>query len=177
MGGPSSISARWPIGLFPECSFYTERALRKLPAVWPLCIAAHNRTLAAPPYRSLLNSTFVLVPEGRQTASYRLDEVMAAGAIPVFLSEPFVPPFARQLRWEKMAVFVHTDQAKQLLDILASIPPATIEAMQRQVRHAWRSVMRPGAAVRAFYSALRRHVELTSPAVPVAASREPSWSS
>jgi hypothetical protein len=36
-------------------------------------------------YLSTLNTTFALVPGGMQPASFRLDEVCAAGAIPVFV--------------------------------------------------------------------------------------------
>jgi glucuronyl/N-acetylglucosaminyl transferase EXT1 len=41
-------------------------------------------------YLSTLNTTFALVPGGMQPASFRLDEVCAAGAIPVFVSGDLV---------------------------------------------------------------------------------------
>ena len=95
------------------------------------------------------------MPEGRQTATFRLDEVLAAGSIPVFLSQPFVPPFAQLIDWQRLAVFVPPSRAGQLFDILAELQPGLISAMQSRVRAAWREFMSPDAARRSFYRVLR----------------------
>ena len=71
---------------------------------------------AAPSYLELLNTTFALVPAGRQPASYRLNEVLAASAIPVFVSgdpatsSPYVPPFDGVVPWESIAFHFLFDQ-------------------------------------------------------------------
>lgn len=44
-------------------------------------------------YASLMNTTFGLVPAGRSPGTYRLAEVMGAGAIPVIVARDTVPPF------------------------------------------------------------------------------------
>ena len=58
----------------------------KLPAYSDRCRAYDKAMQLAPAYTTLLNTTFALVPGGRQPASFRLNEVMAVGAIPVFIS-------------------------------------------------------------------------------------------
>lgn len=45
-------------------------------------------------YADLMNSTFALIPAGRSPATYRLGEALSAGAIPVFIHQNFVKPFA-----------------------------------------------------------------------------------
>jgi hypothetical protein len=63
-----------------------------------MCSAARQRYERAPPYRALLNTSFVLCPIGRSPASYRMNEALAAGAIPIFVSgdvlsgAPYVTP-------------------------------------------------------------------------------------
>lgn len=50
-------------------------------------------------YDILMNTTFGLIPAGRQPATFRLAEVMSAGAIPVFVARDVVLPFREQIDW------------------------------------------------------------------------------
>ncbi len=52
----------------------------------------------------LRNSRFVLVPRGDVRWSHRFTEVIAAGAIPVVLSDGLTLPFAKSIHWPEAAV-------------------------------------------------------------------------
>ncbi len=64
-------------------------------------------------YNDLMNTTFGLIPAGRQPATFRLAEVMSAGAIPVFVARDVVLPFREQIDWPSFSF---------------SFPPERVEA-------------------------------------------------
>eukprot|EP00966_Prymnesium_polylepis_P078163 1811771-Prymnesium_polylepis.1 len=116
-----------------RCDPSTIKFVRTVPEHTARCNEAADRTAHAAGYLELLNTTFALVPEGRQAASYRLDEVMAAGAIPVFMSDPFVPPFSQVVDWNAIAIFISREDAvaERTLEILGRLTAAQIVRMQR----------------------------------------------
>ena len=91
----------------------------------------------------LLNTTFALVPGGRQPASYRLNEVLAAGCIPVFVTgeasegaTPYVRPF--HLDWGAISLHVpFGEPAEVLVATLARLSTVQILRMQNGVVRAW----------------------------------------
>jgi glucuronyl/N-acetylglucosaminyl transferase EXT1 len=119
----------------------------------------------APSYLTTLNATFALVPGGMQPASFRLDEVMAAGAIPVFVagdldnSSPYVRPFADTIPWSTISLHFAWEHIGDIVDSLNRIPDDEIARMQRGVQHAWQKFLRPPLAHRqTFYGLLQERV-------------------
>lgn len=119
----------------------------------------------APSYLRTLNTTFALVPGGMQPASFRLDEVMAAGAIPVFVagdlddSSPYVRPFADAIPWSKISLHFAWEHAGHIVDVLNRIPDSQIVQMQHGVQQAWQHFLRPPLAHRqTFYELLEERV-------------------
>mmetsp|Transcript_34383 Transcript_34383/g.73413 ORF Transcript_34383/g.73413 Transcript_34383/m.73413 type:complete len:209 (-) Transcript_34383:573-1199(-) len=116
------------------------------------CDALAAERKKAPSYLRTLNTTFALVLGGIQPASFRLDEVMAAGAIPVFVagdlddSSPYVRPFADAIPWRKyLRAWEH---AGHIVDALNRIPDSQIVQMQHGVQRAWQRFLRPPLAHR-----------------------------
>lgn len=82
-------------------------------------------------YASLLNSTFGLVPAGRSPGTYRLAEVMGAGAIPVVVARDVVPPFREQYDWASFSFTFAPDQVgPEMVATLRAVPPEQLEEMQ-----------------------------------------------
>lgn len=82
-------------------------------------------------YASLLNTTFGLVPAGRSPGTYRLAEVMGAGAIPVIVARDVVPPFREQYDWASFSFTFAPDQVgPEMMVTLRTIPQAQLEEMQ-----------------------------------------------
>lgn len=81
----------------------------------------------------MARSKFSLILEGFGYHSFRLTEVMAAGAIPVIAIDHYVLPFNTLLDWESFSIRVPEHQLLQLPEILRAIPMATIERMQKRV--------------------------------------------
>jgi hypothetical protein len=79
----------------------------------------------------LLNSRFGFVPRGDALFSYRLFETMAAGAVPVILSDGWVLPFSEFLDWPQFSVVIPESQAADSLDILRNLPDARVLEMRR----------------------------------------------
>ncbi|CAM9341025.1 unnamed protein product [Ectocarpus sp. 4 AP-2014] len=89
-------------------------------------------------YRSLMNSTFGLVPAGRGPATYRLGEVMSAGSIPVFVGRDLVPPFMEQIDWPSISFAFTPDEVEsRMMSTLLAVPRAQLEEMQRKSLEAY----------------------------------------
>lgn len=82
-------------------------------------------------YPDLMNTTFGLVPAGRSPSTYRLAEVMSAGAIPVIVAKDYVPPFPERVDWKAFSfTFPPEDVSAMMLDTLQAVPIAELREMQ-----------------------------------------------
>ena len=82
-------------------------------------------------YGNLLNTTFGLIPSGRSPSTYRLGEVMGAGAIPVIVARDVVLPFREQLDWPAFSFAFAPDQVGPgMISALRAVPQPQLEAMQ-----------------------------------------------
>ena len=137
--------------------------LHRLAAYRERCNAYDKAMGVAPSYLTLLNSTFALVPGGRQPASIRLNEVLAAAAIPVFISgdmhttSPYVLPFDGVLDWGKFSFhFSWDDTADEIVSALSHVDEMQLNSMQRYIRHVWKTFLQPRQSSRTFYGLLER---------------------
>lgn len=55
-------------------------------------------------YDSIINSKFVLCPRGFGLSSHRLYEVLAAGRIPIIISDDLILPLDKYLNWNKFSI-------------------------------------------------------------------------
>jgi hypothetical protein len=91
-------------------------------------------------YKHLLaNSNFAFVPRGDALFSYRLAEVMSFGCIPIILSEGWVLPFDRILRWEEISLRVPAYAVLHLPQILGALTSEDILSRQKKVLAAYDS--------------------------------------
>ena len=138
--------------------------MHKHAAYRDLCNAYDKAMEVAPSYLTLLNSTFALVPGGRQPASFRLNEVLAAAAIPVFISgdmhttSPYVLPFDGVLDWGKFSFhFSWDDPLDKIVSALSHVDEMQLNSMQRHLRYAWKRFLQPMQSSQTFYELLERH--------------------
>jgi hypothetical protein len=66
----------------------------------------------------IARSKFVLCPRGAGPSSFRIFETMAAGRVPVIVSDPWVPPAGPD--WENCAVFIPEKNVDRIDAILAA---------------------------------------------------------
>ncbi|CBJ32606.1 Glycosyltransferase, family GT47 [Ectocarpus siliculosus] len=103
-----------------------------LPENEEFCLAL-NETASRHEFKDLMNTTFGLVPAGRQPATYRLAEVMSAGAIPVFVSRDMVRPLPERVDWPTFSFsFPPEEVGPAMMDTLRSVAPAELLEMQRK---------------------------------------------
>lgn len=89
-----------------------------------------------PSYEELLSNTyFSLVVVGDSGFSFRLMEVMAAGSIPVVLSDDWRLPFDEVIDWDDVAIRVKEEEATVMLpSILRGMKEVEVCAMRVRVR-------------------------------------------
>ena len=94
--------------------------------------AAHEQH-AMLTFEELLNTTFGLVPGGRQQASYRLLETLANGAIPVILEDlPFLPPLDSTIPWHTCLVRLYDEDLDKLVPMLEGLlATGRVDSLQR----------------------------------------------
>ncbi|CAM9928400.1 unnamed protein product, partial [Hapterophycus canaliculatus] len=101
-----------------------------LPQYEDFC-AALNETSSRHEYEDLMNTTFGLVAAGRSPATYRLAEVMSAGAIPVFVARDIVKPFPERVDWSSFSFsFPPEEVGPAMLATLRAVAPAELLVMQ-----------------------------------------------
>ncbi|CAM9963910.1 unnamed protein product [Ectocarpus sp. 4 AP-2014] len=89
-------------------------------------------------YDQLMNTTFALVPAGRSPGSFRLGEIMSAGAIPVFVVRDWIKPFQEQIDWPSFSfVFSPDDVGPIMMETLRAVEPAQLLEMQRKSLRAY----------------------------------------
>ena len=93
-----------------------------------------------PWYPIVRNSKFVLCPRGGGLASFRLFETMAAGRVPVIISDGWVPPVGPA--WDQAALRVRESQVDQVASIVESREDE-FETMSRTARTAWEQWFAP----------------------------------
>ena len=82
-------------------------------------------------YSDLMETTFGLVPAGRSPGTYRLAEVMSAGAIPVIVARDVIPPFREHFDWPSFSfTFAPGEVGPYMMDALRAVPKAQLEEMQ-----------------------------------------------
>lgn len=82
-------------------------------------------------YGTLMDTTFGLVPAGRSPGTYRLAEIMGAGAIPVIVARDIVSPFREQFDWPSFSFTFAPDQVgPYMMNVLRAVPQAQLEEMQ-----------------------------------------------
>jgi glucuronyl/N-acetylglucosaminyl transferase EXT1 len=72
-------------------------------------------------FGGLMNTTFGLVPAGRQPNSYRLVEVMAAGVVPVLIADNYVKPFDTIIQWHQCLLQFPSSQMHLILPTLRAM--------------------------------------------------------
>ena len=101
-----------------------------LPQYLEFCNAL-NETSSRHDYDDLMNITFGLVPAGRSPATYRLAEVMNAGAIPVFVNRDYVRPFPERVDWSSFSfVFSPEEVGRSMVETLRAVSPKELWDMQ-----------------------------------------------
>lgn len=108
-------------------------------------VGGQSQKAACLAYNSLLSdSVFSLCPSGAGPNSIRLWESLAAGAIPVVLSDRFRPPTilasTHAPRWQECVVSHSEEDLPSLAERLDSIAPTARERMQRRGRQLYRVV-------------------------------------
>jgi hypothetical protein len=79
-------------------------------------------------YIDLLSKTiFALVPRGDSLFSYRLLEVMSCGCIPVIISDGWILPFDRSIKWTEFSYKVHYDLLDESIEYLLHVDDKEIE--------------------------------------------------
>ena len=100
------------------------------------------RVKGEPTYRSsLATARFGAVPRGDNLFSYRLAEVMSAGAVPVVLSDGWVIPFAEVVNVTEFAVVVEEGDVDNLVDILRNITEERRCSMAKMALHLYENYM------------------------------------
>lgn len=148
-----STAGRRILVRFTDCERWPERS-------WPECnedeprVAARTSESYLESYIDVLNTTFALLPSGRQPASMRLNDVLAAGAIPVFVTgddatrdtseaSPYVLPLGGSVRWADISLHFSWTQIAHIPRVIGALSQRQVAAMQAGVREAWRDKLRP----------------------------------
>lgn len=89
-------------------------------------------------YEQLLaNSTFCIVARGRRLGSYRFLEALAAGCIPVLLSNGWRLPFDEKIDWRRAVIWADERLLLQVPELVRSVPPERILALRQQTQFLW----------------------------------------
>lgn len=83
-------------------------------------------------YRTILaSSTFTLCPRGFGPTSFRIQEALQYGSIPVYISDEFVIP--HNIPFEQYGVLIEAKDAHRVHDILTAIPSEEIALKQAAI--------------------------------------------
>lgn len=90
----------------------------------------------------LMNTTFALVPAGRQPNSFRFIEVLSAGSIPVLIADNYVKPFDTMIRWHDCLLQFPTSQMHRIIPTLRAMKNETIIERQRHCLRFWNEFLK-----------------------------------
>ncbi|XP_050347798.1 exostosin-1 [Nymphalis io] len=89
-------------------------------------------------YEQLLaNSTFCLVARGRRLGSYRFLEALAAGCVPVLLSNGWRLPFDERIDWRRAVIWADERLLLQVPELVRSVSPERVLALRQQTQLLW----------------------------------------
>ena len=115
--------------------------------------------------KTLLNTKFGLAPPGIGLHSYRLNEVMQWGTVPVVVTphlNEYVLPFAETLDWTKFSFMWKAVNVPTLPAYLQSIDAAKWTRMQKRSLLVVKHFLREGSATGATWEILRRRIAVAA---------------
>ena len=83
--------------------------------------------------KMLYRSIFTLCPAGYGRWTYRLAESLAAGSIPVIISDGYILPHQNQIKWDNICLRVSEDNICNLKEIIMSKKEEEIQSMQYEI--------------------------------------------
>ena len=83
----------------------------------------------------MVHARFALVVIGQGRHTYRLLESLAAGAVPVIISDDWVLPFHEEISWSTCAVFVLQRRVLDVPRILRAISDEEVEKRETACAH------------------------------------------
>ncbi|MCO5604514.1 hypothetical protein L7F22_058681 [Adiantum nelumboides] len=81
-------------------------------------------------FQDMMNATFGLAPAGRSPASYRLIEILSAGAIPVLIADNYVKPFESMIQWHRCLLQFPTTEMHRIVPALRAMSAEEMERRQ-----------------------------------------------
>lgn len=78
----------------------------------------------------MANATFCLVPRGRRLGSFRYLEALAAGCVPVVLSNGWILPFNDRIDWSQATLIADERLLTTLPDTLRNVSPLRVAQMR-----------------------------------------------
>lgn len=84
-------------------------------------------------------SRYILAPRGYGPTSFRLYEAIQLGAVPVYITDDFILPWADELNWNEFCVLVDIAEISTLDSTLNGISEVQYQAMVRAGREAYRT--------------------------------------
>jgi organic radical activating enzyme len=85
------------------------------------------------PDEIMARSVFTLCAAGYGRWSFRFNEALLNGSIPVLLADDYVLPFADGIDWNQYCIVVPENQADGIVRILDNIPAARVHELQRNI--------------------------------------------
>jgi len=82
----------------------------------------------------LRSSRFLPIMGGDVEFSYRFNEAVCSGGVPVLITNTWIPPFHEFVPFESYGVLVNETQVEDLLHILQSLPDTEVEARRKMAR-------------------------------------------
>jgi hypothetical protein len=82
---------------------------------------------------ALQNSTFTLCPRGFGPTSFRIQEALQYGSIPVYISDEFIIP--HNIPFEEYGALIEAKDAHRVHEILSAIPESEIRRRQEAIPH------------------------------------------
>lgn len=112
--------------------------------------------------QNMVESDYILCCRGAGNFSYRLNETLCCGRIPVFINTDCVLPYESQIDWKKYCVWVEEDElpliGQKVAEFHNNFSPQEFIELQYECRKLWQQWICPEG----FFSNFYRHFELTT---------------